>query len=61
VEAVIAARGSGMPLKSGNWCLQCGAYDTEPPKENCKNPNWHTYDPKVFGLDAEEGEREDDG
>jgi hypothetical protein len=30
-----------MPLKTGNWCYQCGAYDTEPAGEKCKNPAWH--------------------
>lgn len=31
-----------MPLKEGNWCYGCGAYDTEPAGEKCKNPAWHT-------------------
>lgn len=30
-----------MTLKPGAWCLRCGARDTEPAAEGCKNPSWH--------------------
>lgn len=30
-----------MPLKQGNWCYGCGAYEYEAAGEKCKNPIWH--------------------
>jgi len=43
-----------MPLKDGNWCYGCGAYEYEPSGEKCKNPTWHVPDPKVYPPKVEE-------
>ena len=45
-----------MPLKPGNWCYGCGAYDVEPAAVGCKNPGWHIPD-AVKAAEALELER----
>lgn len=50
-----------MPLKEGNWCYTCGAYDYEPAGETCKNPPWHMPDPKVFPRDPAEKRPREEG
>ena len=31
----------GDPFPEGRWCMQCSAFQDEPPKEKCSNPDWH--------------------
>lgn len=49
-------QGCAMPLKEGRWCYRCGAYDTEPAGDKCKNPMWHVQPQEQV---AEEDEPKD--